>query len=184
VIADFNYIPILPGFLYPIQPFILKESRVIEDDHYHDVEDVQSCDIFTKNGNYHVKYQILGHGIRCSAQSPLTMSFGIQSGGFELYEGMTEDYMNKGVDNKIRVLIRRKLEVREVLNGLITCYDEYVSNCPEEWIQHLDMLITGPIRLAVASEMMNLFSKESQERPEGGIAAAALTYFDPEELEG
>jgi len=93
------------------------------------IEDDPSYDIFTKNGNYHVIYQILGHGIRCSAQSP---SFGIQSGGFELYEGMTEDYMNKGVDNKIRVLIRRKLEVREVLNGLIACYDEYVSNYPEE----------------------------------------------------
>jgi hypothetical protein len=41
---------------------------------------------------------------------------------FDMYEGMTADYINKGIENNIGALARRKLRVREVLDGLLARY--------------------------------------------------------------
>ena len=39
-----------------------------------------------------------------------------------MYEGMTRDYVNKEVDNEIGAPIRRRLQIREVLGGLMARY--------------------------------------------------------------
>ena len=39
-----------------------------------------------------------------------------------MYEGMTRDYVNKEVDNEIGAPIRRRLQIREVLDGLMARY--------------------------------------------------------------
>ena len=111
-----------------------------------------------------------------------------------MYEGMTTDYINKGIENDIGAPARRKLQVREVLDGLLARYydletetETWPENARDEairkWIKDLDS-ITGSLRQVAVQQLKEQLEPESQ----NAIAIASLIQtvtairFDPEEL--
>ena len=161
----------LQKFPHPVQLLILKELRAVEEEDDDDdfirlnnVEDDPNCwCIFYRRWQLPCRYIIKQHQLFGAI---LTDDYWQRwhsvwdESGFEIYEGMTKDYINEAVYANIGAPIRRKLELRDVLDGLLNSYYEneaYVSNWPEEqrdeaisnWISHLDLL-TGQIFFADA----------------------------------
>ena len=113
-----------------------------------------------------------------------------------MYEGMTTDYINKGIENDIGAPARRKLQVWEILDGLLARYydletetEAWPENARDEairkWVKDLDS-ITGSLRQVAVQQLKEQLEPESQ----NAIATASLIQtatairFDPEELEG
>jgi hypothetical protein len=125
-----------------------------------------------------------------------------EESGFEIYEGMTPNYMNKEVDNEIGAPIRRKLEIREILDDLLSRYYDLESSTadwPKElqdeaistWIKVLNTT-TGELRNQAVGQLKDYLRPESQNALENSQAQTAqapligrdLTYLiDEEELE-
>ena len=49
-------------------------------------------------------------------------TFAWDEGGYEIYEGITTEWVEKGVRDAIRAPVRRRLDIRELLNGLMAKY--------------------------------------------------------------
>jgi hypothetical protein len=45
-----------------------------------------------------------------------------EDGGYEIYEGITTEWVERGLKEAIGVPVRRRLDVREMLDGLMTKY--------------------------------------------------------------
>lgn len=214
MVTEFHDMPILQRFPYPVQELILKEYRYIEkeaeegedDVELHELHDDVSCRcLFYRRWQlpcrHILKQEALFGGILTDEYWGNWIRKWEES-GFELYEGMTVDYMNNAVDSEIGAPVRRKLEVREVLDGLLTAYYSFEENTTtwpadlrdeaiRNWTKALDKL-TGPLRQEGVEQLKRHLSLESQKALEASQSAykhaecvdVDLQYIDPEELEG
>jgi hypothetical protein len=80
-----------------------------------------------------------------------------------MYEGMTADYINKGIENDIGAPARRKLQIREILDELLARYydletetETWPDNARDEairkWVKDLDS-ITGSLRQVAVEKL-------------------------------
>jgi hypothetical protein len=119
-IAEFYDIPMLCHFPYPVQILIQSELRRLNDEdepeiHLHDLNDDITCSyLFYRKWQLPCCHILLQH---CTFGTVLTDEYYNQwhwkweDSGFEMYEGMTADYINKGIENDIGAPARQKLQV-------------------------------------------------------------------------
>jgi hypothetical protein len=208
-VTDFAELPMLRRFPYPVQQLILKELRVLEDEEDGDLvplsnvgdETLCTCLFYRKwqlPCRHILKQEKLFGGI-------LTDEYWYnwhrkwEESGFELYEGMTPNYMTSA-DNEIGAPVRRKLEVREVLDSLLNRYYEleastvvWPADIQDEairsWTKALDV-ITGSLRKEAVGVLKKRLCGESQQVLETSQTALqqpampVLEYYDFEEMEG
>jgi len=82
-------------------------------------------------------------------------SFAWDEGGFEIYEGVTTEWVEKGVREAIGAPVRRRLDLREVLDGLLAKYYALEADVKEMAPDDADRVMTWWIgRLTEATGAM------------------------------
>ena len=195
----------LRRFPHPVQILIQSELRRLNDEdepeiHLHNLNDDVTCScLFYRKWQLPCRHILLQHrtfGAVLTDEYYNQWHWKWEDSGFEMYEGMTTDYINKGIENDIEASARRKLQVQEILDGLLARYydlETETETWPEnardkairKWIKDLDS-ITGSLRQVAVQQLKEQLEPESQ----NAIATASLIQtatairFDPEELEG
>ena len=195
----------LRRFPHPVQILIQSELRRLNDEdepeiHLHNLNDDITCScLFYRKWQLPCRHILLQHrtfGAVLTDEYYNQWHWKWEDSGFEMYEGMTTDYINKGIENDIGAPARRKLQVREILDGLLARYydletetETWPENARDEairkWVKDLDS-ITGSLRQVAVQQLKEQLEPESQ----NAIATASLIQtatairFDPEELEG
>ena len=195
----------LRRFPHPVQILIQSELRRLNDEdepeiHLHNLNNDVTCScLFYRKWQLPCRHILLQHrtfGAVLTDEYYNQWHWKWEDSGFEMYEGMTTDYINKGIENDIEASARRKLQVQEILDGLLARYydletetETWPENARDEairkWIKDLDS-ITGSLRQVAVQQLKEQLEPESQ----NAIATASLIQtatairFDPEELEG
>ena len=197
----------LRRFPYPVQTLIQSELRRLNDEDEPEIQLHELNDDVTCSCLFYCKWQLscchilLQHrffGTVLTDEYYNQWHWKWEDSGFEMYEGMTADYINKGIENDIGAPARRKLQVREVLDGLLARYydleaetetwpDSTRDEAIRKWARDLD-LITGSLRQLAVEQLKNQLPLESQHAIEAseaaGVRSVQVEGFDYEELEG
>jgi len=204
-IAEFHNIPMLRRFPHPVQLLIQTELRRLNEDEevqLHELNDDITCRcLFYRKWQLPCRHILLQHrtfGAVLTDEYYEQWHWKWEDSGYEMYEGMTADYINKGIENDIGAPARRKLQVREILDGLLARYYDleaeteiWPDNARDEairkWAKDLD-LITGSLRQVAVEQLKRQLPLESQQAIETAgfvqVQAQAAEGFDYEELEG
>jgi hypothetical protein len=97
-----------------------------------------------------------------------------EDGGYEIYEGITTEWVEKGLKEAIGAPVRRRLDIREVLDSLMTKYYDLETDvktfAPEDadrvmtwWIERLQGA-TGGLGKAGLAQFMEEIGWEDKER--------------------
>jgi hypothetical protein len=190
-------------FPYPVQTLIQSELRCLSDEGELEVElrklndDITCSCLFYRKWQLPCRHILLQHrtfGAVLTDEYYNQWHWKWEDSGFDMYEGMTTDYINNGIENDIGAPARRKLQVREVLDGLLARYydleaetsawpDDAQDEAIRSWLKDLD-IITGSLRQVAVEQLKKQLAPESQEAIEAAASCTQAQGFDYEELEG
>jgi hypothetical protein len=171
-VTDFAELPTRRRFPYPVQQLILKELRVLEDEEDGDLvplnnvgdETLCTCLFYRKwqlPCRHILKQEKLFRGI-------LTDEYWYnwhrkwEESGFELYQGMTPNYMASAVDNEIGAPVRTLLNRYYELEASTAVWSaEIQDEAIRSWTKTLDV-ITESLRKEAVGVLKKRLCGESQ----------------------
>jgi hypothetical protein len=176
------HLPQLRGFPYPVQLLIVNEMDRAEEA---DDEGVQpqvgltneiSCTcLFWRRWqlpSHHIlqHHMIFGH---LTDEVWAHWRWNWEENGFEIYETAETEYINQEMYQQIGAPVRRRLDVREIVDSLMNRYYgleeelEYANEAERDlvirfWIDELDRTV-GPVRRRAADEIISRLAPERQQ---------------------
>lgn len=185
-VAPYPYLYKLPT---PVQIMLANEIKAANDimatageDPYELDDELRcSCQFYRKYQlpcqhiwHQHILYDII------SEEDFERYTFMWEDSGFEIYERVTTEYFERGIDAEIGAPARRRLDIKEALDGIRSRYyalEEQVAAMPKEaadevvrwWISKLDR-ITGPLRRGGVEEFKAEIGASEVKNEEGNEA--------------
>jgi hypothetical protein len=181
-VSAIAHLPQLKRFPYPVQLMIVGEMDKAEEAEEcmerprHGLADEVTCAcVFWRRYQLpccHIlqHHMIFGH---LTDKHWSDWAFAWEDSGFEIYETATKTYVNKEMYEEIGAPVRRKLELREVIDSLTNRYyrlEEELEDWPDierdiiikGWIRQLECMV-GPIRKQAANDLLAMLDPERQQ---------------------